>query len=89
MQFANEFGRERRAGLGGGPPLDLQMRQRKLLQIALLRVDGCLYLDAAEKVVTPDPESAGFAGLTRHFGQLRGSRPRVVEDLRRSYFSAA
>ncbi|MEY2877685.1 MAG: hypothetical protein RLZZ15_65 [Verrucomicrobiota bacterium] len=41
---------------------------------------GCLYLDAAGKVVTPDPEAAGFAGLTRHFGSLRGSWPRVVED---------
>jgi hypothetical protein len=41
---------------------------------------GCLYLDAAGKVVTPDPGAAEFAGLTRHFGQLRGSWPRVVED---------
>ena len=40
---------------------------------------GCLYLDAAGQVVTPDPGAAGFAGLTRHFGSLRGSWPRVVE----------
>lgn len=43
---------------------------------------GCLYLDAAGKPVTPDPEAAGFAGLTRHFGSLRGSWPRVVEEER-------
>lgn len=41
---------------------------------------GCLYLDATGNVVTPDPEAAGFAGLTRHFGRLRGSWPRVVEE---------
>jgi hypothetical protein len=41
---------------------------------------GCLYLDPAGKVVTPDPEAAGFAGLTRHFGSLRGSWARVVEE---------
>lgn len=41
---------------------------------------GCLYLDAAGKVVTPEPETAGFAALKRHFGSLRGSWPRVVEE---------
>lgn len=41
---------------------------------------GCLYLDAAGNVVTPNPEAAEFAGLTRHFGSLRGSWPRVVEE---------
>lgn len=41
---------------------------------------GCLYLDATGKVVTPDPDAAEFAGLTRHFGKLRGSWPRVVAE---------
>ncbi|MSU48667.1 MAG: hypothetical protein EXS37_06155 [Opitutus sp.] len=41
---------------------------------------GCLYLNATGRVVTPNPEAAGFAGLTRHFGSLRGSWPRVVEE---------
>lgn len=40
---------------------------------------GCLYLNAAGSVVTPDPDSAGFARLKRHFGSWRGSWPRVVE----------
>lgn len=43
---------------------------------------GCLYLDTAGQPVTPDPEAAGFAGLTRHFGSLRGSWPRVVDEER-------
>ena len=41
---------------------------------------GCLYLDAAGNVVAPDPGADGFAALTRHFGSLRGSWPRVVEE---------
>jgi hypothetical protein len=40
---------------------------------------GCLYLDAAGTVVTPDPDSPAFGGLKRHFGSWRGSWPRVVE----------
>lgn len=41
---------------------------------------GCLYLDAAGRVVTPDPAAPEFAGLTRHFGRMRGSWPRVVTE---------
>ncbi|MGH7959487.1 MAG: hypothetical protein ACREH8_21105 [Opitutaceae bacterium] len=41
---------------------------------------GCLYLDRAGQPVTPDPGSAEFAGLTRHFGSVRGSWPRVVRE---------
>ena len=41
---------------------------------------GCLYLDAAGRPVTPDPQAPDFAGLGRHFGSLRGSWPRVVRE---------
>jgi hypothetical protein len=40
---------------------------------------GCLYLDAAGQPVTPDPASAEFAKLTRHFGSVRGAWPRPTE----------
>ena len=36
---------------------------------------GCLYLDATGKPVTPDPASAEFATLRRHFGSVRGAWP--------------
>src|SRR4051794_25487271 len=39
---------------------------------------GCLYLDAANVPVTPDPESPAFAGLIRHFGSVRGAWPEIV-----------
>lgn len=50
--------------------------------IARLPADevGCLYLDAAGRVVTPDPGAAGFAELQRHFGSWRGSWPRLVVE---------
>lgn len=40
---------------------------------------GCLYLDDRGEPVTPDPDSPSFNSLTRHFGQLKGSWPRVIE----------
>ena len=39
---------------------------------------GCLYLNANGVPVTPEPNRAGFAQLTRHFGSLKGALPRVV-----------
>ncbi len=39
---------------------------------------GCLYLSADAKPCTPDAASADFAKLTRHFGSVRGSWPKVV-----------
>jgi hypothetical protein len=36
---------------------------------------GCLYLDAQGRPVTPDPASAEFATLRRHFGSVRGAWP--------------
>lgn len=40
---------------------------------------GCLYLDERGEPVTPDPDVPDFSRLTRHFGQLKGSWPRVAE----------
>jgi hypothetical protein len=40
---------------------------------------GCLYLDAAGKPVTPDPASAEFPALRRHFGSVRGAWPVIRE----------
>jgi hypothetical protein len=41
---------------------------------------GCLYLDASRKAVTPDPASPDFPRLTRHFGSVRGTWPRLTES---------
>ena len=40
---------------------------------------GCLYLDAKGKPVTPDPASAEFPALRRHFGSVRGAWPVIRE----------
>ena len=40
---------------------------------------GCLYLDAHGLPVTPDPDAAGFAGLVKHFGCVRGAWPTISE----------
>ena len=39
---------------------------------------GCLYLDKQGHPVTPPPDAPSLAGLTRHFGQLKGSWPRIT-----------
>jgi hypothetical protein len=36
---------------------------------------GCLYLDTGAKPVTPDPASAEFGTLHRHYGSVRGAWP--------------
>ena len=41
---------------------------------------GCLYLDAQGKPVCPDPASAQFPKLTRHFGSVKGAWPKIVGD---------
>lgn len=41
---------------------------------------GCLYLNAAGKPVCPEPESAEFASLTRHYGTVKGAWPRIIES---------
>lgn len=38
---------------------------------------GCLYLDAQNRPVTPDPASREFPKLRRHFGSVRGAWPVV------------
>jgi hypothetical protein len=38
---------------------------------------GCLYLDQAGSPVTPDPGSAIFPTLVRHFGSVRGAWPKL------------
>jgi hypothetical protein len=38
---------------------------------------GCLYLDADNKPVAPDPDSPGFFRLTRHRGCVRGAWPKI------------
>ena len=39
---------------------------------------GCLYLDAKDQAVTPDPSAPGFSQLRRHFGSVRGAWPAVA-----------
>jgi hypothetical protein len=36
---------------------------------------GCLYLDAKDHAVTPDPLTPGFVSLHRHFGSVGGAWP--------------
>lgn len=38
---------------------------------------GCLYLDAQNHPVTPNPSSPDFAALKRHFGTVRGAWPTI------------
>lgn len=38
---------------------------------------GCLYLDADDKPVTPDPGLPCFSKLRRHFGSVRGAWPKI------------
>ena len=66
-------------------PLDLQRWKKQWLaasreaELLLTRLPaeevGCLYLDSTGKPVTPDPDSAEFPSLTRHFGSIRGAWP--------------
>jgi len=39
---------------------------------------GCLYLDAKNQAVTPDPASPEFSKLHRHFGSVRGAWPAIA-----------
>jgi hypothetical protein len=36
---------------------------------------GCLYLDANQQPVTPEPNANSFTDLTRHYGCIRGAWP--------------
>lgn len=70
-------------------PLDLQKwkviwieasrdAERLLEQLPAAEV-GCLYLDAHNSPVTPDPASPKFSELRRHFGSVRGAWPAIVK----------
>jgi hypothetical protein len=68
-------------------PLDLRelkkqwiaMRERAESLCQRLPPDelGCLYLDAHDQPVTPDPDQSGFGHLRRHLGCIRGAWPRI------------
>jgi hypothetical protein len=51
----------------------------RLLQHLPAEEVGCLYLEAKGKPVTPDPASAEFPALRRHFGSVRGAWPVIRE----------
>jgi hypothetical protein len=69
-------------------PLDLRELKRQWLaaraaaEILLAKLPeqelGCLYLNASNQPVTPDPDQAEFATLRRHFGSIRGAWPRIT-----------
>ncbi len=50
----------------------------KLIDRLPLEDVGCLYLDRDCHPVCPDPVSAEFTRLTRHFGSVKGAWPRVA-----------
>jgi hypothetical protein len=60
--------------------LEMQRTAHLLVESLPASEVGCLYLDVAGHPITPDPNSAEFGALTRHYGQLRGSWPRVMRD---------
>lgn len=57
----------------------LQMTREAFLWFDKLPADevGCLYLDAQNCPLTPDPASPEFPKLRRHFGSVRGAWPVV------------
>jgi len=71
-------------------PLDLVACKRQWLQALaeaktlfnLLPPEevGCLYLDAKNQALTPDPASAEFPKLRRHYGSVRGAWPSMVKN---------
>jgi len=59
--------------------LEMLRSARDLVSCLPVSEVGCLYLGERGEPVTPDPDAPSLSGLTRHFGQLKGSWPRVVE----------
>lgn len=57
--------------------LDLLRAAGRLVETLPATEVGCLYLDATGAPVAPDPAAPTFSRLTRHFGTLRGSWPRL------------
>ena len=41
---------------------------------------GCLYLNASNQPVCPDPAASDFPKLKRHFGSVKGAWPRIVQS---------
>lgn len=78
------------ARIGTTLPLDLKLLRRKWLAasdeafqlISKLPPTelGCLYLNTNGKPVCPDPASAEFPKLIRHFGSVKGAWPRIAES---------
>ncbi len=42
---------------------------------------GCLYLNAANQAVTPDPSVPEYSQLRRHYGSVRGAWPAITGNL--------
>jgi hypothetical protein len=57
--------------------LEARGRAERLFERLPAEELGCLYLDGANKPVAPDPESADFGKLKRHFGCVRGAWPMI------------
>jgi hypothetical protein len=57
----------------------LEARERAESLILRLPADelGCLYLNAANNPVTPNPDSPDFPRLKHHLGSVRGAWPRI------------
>ena len=84
-QRTTHFRPEQFLGLQLVTPVDLQgwkqawitasRAAESLLERLTAEEVGCLYLDPQGKPVTPDPASAEFSALRRHFGSVRGAWP--------------
>lgn len=95
LDCARRFGRfparaEEWDALRVTPPSDLTVLKKEFLDMtwdAQRIVEqlppaelGCLYLDAGDKPVCPDPASSEFPKLIRHYGSVKGAWPRIAED---------
>lgn len=65
----------------------LRLRWQQALEEALKLIASrptserrCFCLNAAGQHVCPDPASAEFPRLTRHYGSVKGAWPRIVEE---------
>jgi hypothetical protein len=57
--------------------LEARVRAERLCEQLPADELGCLYLDADNQPVTPDPGSPDFPKRTRHFGSIRGAWPKI------------
>ena len=73
-------------GLAGPPDLpgwkkiwmEASRQAERLLEQLPADEIGCLYLNANNQPVTPDPASPEFSKLRRHFGSVRGAWPAIA-----------